>query len=405
MELDTVIQNALSELESLQHSSLTIGVYKNGYNRIKKYLLDLNISKYTKDAMGMYLFHQKQRMERGEIKVKHYRFLRRLAYTLYECQQSGSISWVAEKSRDFNNPYFQNLYSTFFSLQEKELSPKTIRTMRVYVYGFLIYLQTKGFKDIKEVSATVIQSYIINFASERKNPDLGNFVYALRKFWEYLKEIGETALDARYIIQKPAVHRKSVMPYFSKDQIDELLNAAKGEGMKKKRDYAMMTLAAYTGMRFVDVANLKLTDIDWRAHTIKLVQLKTGQSNTLPLSTEVGNAIADYIINARPECTSPYIFLRTSAPFSKLKSGSHIVKSYLPSADAGISPIGFHAFRRGMGTRMLECDINVSIISQVLGHSEVDSIKPYISLSVEKLRECCMRMQELGIPGRKQTWI
>jgi site-specific recombinase XerD len=401
MKIDVVIQNAISVLNSLQLSSLTVRVYANGYNAIKRYLLNLNISEYTQDAMDMYLLVQKRRLERGEFKVKQYRFIRRVAYTLYECQQTGSISGVPiKRSRDFSNPYFQNLYSAFFSLQERELSPKTILTMKIYVYGFLIYLESKGIHTIKEISAVVLQSFIIYFASKRMNPDLGNFVYALRKFWKYLNEEGETKLDAEYIILKPAVHRKRIMSCFSKSDTDELLTAAKGEGMKKKRDYAMMALAANTGLRFVDIGNLKLTDIDWRSNTINVVQHKTGQSNTLPLETEVGNAIADYILNARPQCTSPYIFLKTFAPYTKLKSGSHIVRRYLPSIDSGITPIGFHSFRRGMGTRMLESDIDVSIISQVLGHSEADSIKPYLSLSLGKLKECCMRMQELGIPGR-----
>jgi len=272
--------------------------------------------------------------------------------------------------------------------------------MKTYVYGFLIYLETKDIQTIKEISAKVIQSYIIDFASKRENPDLGNFVYALRKFWKYLNEAGKTELDAEYVIQKPAVHRKKVMPYFSKSQTDEILSAAKGEGVKKKRDYAMMALAANTGLRFVDISNLKLTDIDWRSNTITIVQHKTGQSNTLPLESKVGNAIADYIINARPQCTSPYIFLRSYAPYTKLKSGSHIVRQYLPSEDIDLTLIGFHAFRRGMGTRMLESDIGVPIISQILGHSVTDSVKPYLSLSLGKLNECCMRMQELGIPGR-----
>jgi len=272
--------------------------------------------------------------------------------------------------------------------------------MKSYVYSFLIYLESKGFQTIADVNVTAIQSFIIEFTSKRKNPELGNFVYALRKFWKYLLEAGKTELNAEYIIQKPAIHRKRIMPYFSKDQTAALLNAAKGESVKNKRDYAMMALAANTGLRFVDIANLKLTAVDWRTNTINIVQHKTGQTNTLPLETEVGNAIAEYILNARPQCTSPHIFLRTFAPYTKLKNGSHIIRKYLPSEDRGLAQIGFHAFRRGMGTRMLESDISVSIISQVLGHSEIDSLKPYLSLSLGKLKECCMRMQELGIPRR-----
>lgn len=49
MEIDVVIQNAISVVNSLQLSSLTVRVYANGYNAIKRYLLNLNISKYTLD--------------------------------------------------------------------------------------------------------------------------------------------------------------------------------------------------------------------------------------------------------------------------------------------------------------------------------------------------------------------
>ena len=85
-----------------------------------------------------------------------------------------------------------------------------------------------------------------------------------------------------------------------------------------KRNYAMLLLALRTGLRSIDIVNLKLGDIQWKRNTIEIVQAKTGTPLVLPLLTDVGNAIADYILNGRPDSQQPYIFLRTQAPYRKL---------------------------------------------------------------------------------------
>ena len=67
-----------------------------------------------------------------------------------------------------------------------------------------------------------------------------------------------------------------------------------------KRDYAMMVLAAQSGLRACDVVRLELGSINWRTREICLTQHKTGEPLSLPLEPESGNAIADYILNGRP---------------------------------------------------------------------------------------------------------
>ncbi|VDN47489.1 protein of unknown function [Petrocella atlantisensis] len=47
--------------------------------------------------------------------------------------------------------------------------------------------------------------------------------------------------------------------------------------------------------------NLKLSDIDWNNDIITFRQSKTGNLVCLPLTPTVGNAIARYIVNERPD--------------------------------------------------------------------------------------------------------
>ena len=64
-----------------------------------------------------------------------------------------------------------------------------------------------------------------------------------------------------------------------------------------------------------DIAGLRLGDIDWRAGRITVTQHKTGAMLTLPLLADVGEAIADYLLDGRPaDRRDDHVFLRAQAP-------------------------------------------------------------------------------------------
>lgn len=84
-----------------------------------------------------------------------------------------------------------------------------------------------------------------------------------------------------------------------------------------KRDYAMIMTAAVTGIRSVDIINLTFDAIDWINGEIRIIQHKTGKTLALPLTTDVGEAIQDYILNGRPKSDLPFVFyVQNPRPYS-----------------------------------------------------------------------------------------
>ena len=79
-----------------------------------------------------------------------------------------------------------------------------------------------------------------------------------------------------------------------------------------------------TGLRAIDVCELKLKDIDWDKDIIRVIQSKTKQPLNIPLRNLYGNALVDYILNERPDSDSEYLFLRSLAPYEKLEGISAI---------------------------------------------------------------------------------
>ena len=58
---------------------------------------------------------------------------------------------------------------------------------------------------------------------------------------------------------------------------------------------------------------------------------------------------------------------------------------------------GPHAFRRGMGQRLVESDVPSHMICDVLGHTTATALRQYTSASLEKLKICAEPLDEIPL--------
>ena len=156
-----------------------------------------------------------------------------------------------------------------------------------------------------------------------------------------------------------------------------------------------------TGVKSIPhILNLKRTDIDWTQKVIRVAQNKTNVGIQPILSPMVGNAIADYILNGRPDTDCPYIFVRHLMPYIKLHSSAASNTYYKNYKRAGITHKAwdgksFHAFRRTFGTRLIRAGVSVLTTGDMLGILRPDTAKRYVALDQEGLRVCCMDIPDI----------
>ena len=148
---------------------------------------------------------------------------------------------------------------------------------------------------------------------------------------------------------------KRVFPVLPKSDIAKLLDAIDRTKVKGKRDYAIMLLGTVLGLRACDIVTLKLTDIDWLHGEIRIMQSKTSNPVILPLTQDVGEALKDYILNARPDTADSEIFLRINAPHTRLAAAVTVGEIYRDCCIAAGLPASkrFHNLRRALGTSMV----------------------------------------------------
>ena len=53
---------------------------------------------------------------------------------------------------------------------------------------------------------------------------------------------------------------------------------------------------------------------------------------------------------------------------------------------------GFHSLRRSFGTALLDNEIPMGLIQQLLGQTQMNSMKPYLSVNEKGLKQCALSL-------------
>jgi integrase len=93
-----------------------------------------------------------------------------------------------------------------------------------------------------------------------------------------------------------------------------------------------------------EVARLQLADVDWRSGELR-IRGKGGRVDALPLPADVGEALADYLLHARPATSSRCLFVTLVAPFTAIATSSVTVMVARACARAGVPRFGPHGMR------------------------------------------------------------
>ncbi len=114
----------------------------------------------------------------------------------------------------------------------------------------------------------------------------------------------------------------TVCQRYSANEVTKLLDSIDLGNPCGIRDYAIILLITRLGLRSSDVANLRFSNIDWEREVIHLNQVKTGNPLELPLLKDVGEAIINYLKNARPKTDSDHVFVRQVPPYTDFNPGA-----------------------------------------------------------------------------------
>lgn len=294
------------------------------------------------------------------------------------------------------NPYFIGISSRFRQYcADKGYSKVTTDHYVKQSARFMDYLSSQKVTDCKEINITFINDYIKTLAGYTYKT-LEQNICSLRAFFRFLMETGGVQTDFAAKTPMVQARKQTCIPsVWTKDELKQLITAIDRGSPKGKRDYAIILLACCLGMRCTDIKNLKMQHFRWEEKKLLFIQSKTRETLSLPLTSEVGWAVIDYLKYGRPQIDSPYIFVKHMAPFGPFSENDHLnqlIKRYMELAHLPTlkKRRGMHSLRHTMASLLLENDTPISTISDILGHIDTDSTAVYLKVDIKKLKECSL---------------
>lgn len=316
-----------------------------------------------------------------------------------EYQLTGTVDMylVSTRKKYYFPEAFKDSADAYLSYREYiGISSKSIQISRLYLSRFFAFLNTKNVMSLDTVTVPIVLEFLKSLSSFGK-PTINSIMRTVRYYLKYCHDNGIMHEELFSKLPNPHYNRQSRLPStYTEDEVRKTLDTIDMGNPCGIRDYAIILLIARLGLRSSDVANLRFSNIDWESDRIRLTQVKTGNPLELPLLSDVGEAIINYLKNARPKTESDHVFIRVQPPYTEFRSGAvgALVHEHLLRAGIHLEgrKSGSHALRHSLASRLLEHEIPLPVISEILGHVNTQTTMTYLRIDINELKKCALEV-------------
>ena len=270
-----------------------------------------------------------------------------------------------------------------------ERSLATVTALR-YIDCLRPFLSRRVFDgglDLRSLTPADVTAFVVARCPQLNTGVAKLTVTALRSFLGFLHLEGITERSLAHAVPKVLHRRLAGLPKgLDHDQVRRLLAACDVDTAVGCRDLAILTLLVRLGLRSGGVARLRIDDIDWRAGTIS-VRGKGNCHERVPLPSDVGHRVAEYLQHARPaDAIGRTVFIRHFAPHHALCAGrvSGIVAD--AARRAGLGRVHAHRLRHTAATELLRTGASLPEIGQLLRHRRAATTAIYAKVDLDRLR-------------------
>jgi site-specific recombinase XerD len=190
--------------------------------------------------------------------------------------------------------------------QERALASTTQACYPTLVGEFLTEGFGTGPVDLSGLCAADVTGFVRRRAATIQSKRVQSTTTAPGSFPRFARYRGDIDKDLAACVPAVAHWKLSTMPRaLPPDQVELVPASINRKTAMGRRDRAILSILARLGWRAAEIGTLTLEDLDWQAGS-RAVRGKAGRCFQLPLPTEVGAAIADYLRHGRPPARSRF---------------------------------------------------------------------------------------------------
>lgn len=289
---------------------------------------------------------------------------------------------------------FWNVYIDDFML-EKEVSQwvgeKMMRKYR-WVFKLLLWSNTVVLSDLSTYTSQNFKRFLWESLIERNwwSETYNCYRKCYRCYCEFLRTewyLVENPIDS---IKKRRVPTK-LPKTLSKNELDSLLEslpiAFEPSTFTWKRNVTIVYTFLYTWLRLSELLQLKLMHLQIHDGYIKVIKWKGSKDRTIPLNNMIIKTLAQYL-KERRKCFDG----DEASPLFPTVHGNHLgTRDMRRIIDRLRECVRFHftwhQLRHTFATELVRNNFDIYNISQILGHSKIDTTKIYLSVDTQRLKK------------------
>lgn len=302
-------------------------------------------------------------------------------------RSKGIVARVPMEKQEPRDPLL-NAYDAYLR-DVKGLQPSTREGYMRGASRLLHWVASERLRLRKLSRANVLSFISASLAQEHSSAGRAHVASQTRCFLRFLGGEGHAPVGLERAVPSIARWRLDKVPrHLPWEKVRQLIDSVNTSHAFGLRDKAVLLLLAMLGLRNSEVRRLRLTDVRWRAGEIHLPKTKSSKARVLPMPHEVGAALADYVLHARPVVDVPEVFMTHRAPYGPFSSPAGvgaIVGEQLRRTGIAAPCRGAHMLRHSIATRLVNEGVPIKTIADVLGHKSIDTTAIYTKVDVKRL--------------------
>lgn len=270
----------------------------------------------------------------------------------------------------------------------KKTSENTEMSYRRDLVKVKNYMQEQGIVDVKKITATNLNSYILYLEKNKFSAaTISRNIASLKAFYHYMCKEGMVHEDIAETLHAPKIEKK-IPEILSTDEVVRLLEQPSGDTPKEIRDKAMLELLYATGIRVTELITLKVDDVNLQMGYV--VCRDGGKERIIPFGNAARSALLRYLEESRQsmitDVESEYLFTNCSGQPMSRQGFWKLVKYYARRAGI-VSDITPHTLRHSFAAHLVENGADLRSVQEMLGHSDISTTQIYVNMSRNRLRE------------------
>jgi len=280
---------------------------------------------------------------------------------------------------------------------EKKTSENTELSYKRDLTKLCAFLEEQGINDFAKVTATNLNSYVLDLEKKQFKPaTISRNIASIKALYMFLYKEKRINEDVSEKLKAPKIEKKAP-EIMTMKEVALLLEQPSGKSIKEIRDKAMLELLYATGIRVSELISLKVSEVNMQMGFI-LCKDST-KERVIPFGNKARNALIKYLENSRAEmvadANNDILFVNCSGQPMSRQGFWKLIKFY--AKKAGITTdITPHTLRHSFAAHLVENGADLKSVQEMLGHSDISTTQVYATLNRNHIRDVYAKAHPRG---------